>query len=66
MHRAADFHCRFEGRHWIARSVTLSILKEPHTVGRFVRTRDEQIKIAVTIGIAWDRPRPKADTKVND
>ena len=49
----------------IGRSVTGDIFEQPDTIRGFIGARDNEVKIAIPIGITGDGPSPKPDPQID-
>jgi hypothetical protein len=55
----------FKNRHRMLLCAAGGIFKHPNPVGRFVWARNDEVEIAIAIGIAWNGPSPEANAEVD-
>ena len=56
---------RLEDRHFVFGGVTAEVLKDVRATIGFVVTDDDQIQIAVAVGVPGDGTRPETGTEVD-
>ena len=66
VHRAAQPAGGLEDRKLVLRRVARRVLEQPDAVRRLVGAGDDQVEIAVAVGVARHGPGPQADAQIDD